>query len=346
LEAEVEVQQATSPDINPRYTRPNTGRYDRLIDPGTYTLIFHRAGYATKTITGVVVSNIGPTTRNVQLAPLSPPPSTPVLVSPANGAAFQDSTALNFDWNDASSATSYVVEIARDINFANMFEFDSTIISSDYRNSTAFTAGAYYWRVTARNAYWFSLRSQAWEFTITAGGQPPLPPSLLAPGDGHLSPVAFVNFDWSDPSGATRFAIQVSSEYEFGAILIDDSTLTDSQYQNADSLANGAYFWRVRAGNEFGWSAYSEIFSFTIAVDTGGAVYLVGDVNHNGQVNGIDVIYLVSYFKGGPPPPLEIGGFYPEADLNGNCQVNGIDVIYFVAYLKGGPSPVDGQCLR
>jgi hypothetical protein len=63
--------------------------------------------------------------------------------------------------------------------------------------------------------------------------------------------------------------------------------------------------------------------------------YVPGDVNDNGNANGLDVVYLVSYFKGGAPPPFNIGGFYPAADVNGNCAVNGLDVVYLVAFFKG-----------
>jgi len=69
--------------------------------------------------------------------------------------------------------------------------------------------------------------------------------------------------------------------------------------------------------------------------------FVAGDVNNSGDVNGIDVIYLVSYLKGGQPPPEP-----PlRADANGSCNVNGIDVIYLVAYLKSiGGSPIYGDC--
>lgn len=70
--------------------------------------------------------------------------------------------------------------------------------------------------------------------------------------------------------------------------------------------------------------------------------FVPGDANGNGEVNGVDVAYLVNYLKGFGPPPPE-----PElqADANGNCQVNGVDVTYLVNYLKGlGPAPIRGDC--
>lgn len=71
-----------------------------------------------------------------------------------------------------------------------------------------------------------------------------------------------------------------------------------------------------------------------------GLDYLPGDANGSGDVNGLDVIYLVNYFKGlGPVPyPIERG------DANGDCAVNGLDVVYLVNYLKGGSAPLFGDC--
>ncbi len=75
-----------------------------------------------------------------------------------------------------------------------------------------------------------------------------------------------------------------------------------------------------------------------------GCDYVVGDINSNGQGNGIDVVYGVAYFKGIGAPPLDSCDCRPEVpefplyaagDVNGNCAFNGIDITYFVTYLKG-----------
>ncbi len=73
--------------------------------------------------------------------------------------------------------------------------------------------------------------------------------------------------------------------------------------------------------------------------------YIVGDVNDDLQFNGLDVIYAVAYFKGGPAPLhsedcFPHGVFYTSGDVNGSCSFNGLDVTYMVAYLKGGPSAI------
>ncbi|UCE66619.1 MAG: dockerin type I repeat-containing protein [Candidatus Zixiibacteriota bacterium] len=68
--------------------------------------------------------------------------------------------------------------------------------------------------------------------------------------------------------------------------------------------------------------------------------YYPGDANGDGLVNGLDVVFLVSYFRGSGPTPAPM----LAADANGDCMVNGVDVVYLVAYFKGGPEPFYGDC--
>jgi len=68
--------------------------------------------------------------------------------------------------------------------------------------------------------------------------------------------------------------------------------------------------------------------------DTGTCWFEPGDVNGNGYCNGIDVVYLNSYLKGGNPPPYPIF----RADVNCNGSINGIDATYLLNWLQGGPN--------
>jgi hypothetical protein len=85
-------------------------------------------------------------------------------------------------------------------------------------------------------------------------------------------------------------------------------------------------------------------FVDSIPVDTYCEPAVAGDANGSGACNGVDVIFLQAYFKGGARPPdscMCVGGafLYHAADANGSCILNGVDVTYLVAYLKGGPAP-------
>ncbi len=107
---------------------------------------------------------------------------------------------------------------------------------------------------------------------------------------------------------------------------------------------NHTYYFEARvydnAGNAepFTGIAESQTLIDTFFV---GPSFIPGDANNDGALNGIDVIYLVNYFKGLVPPPDP----YLAADANGSCAVNGLDVTYLVNYFRGaGPAPFAGNC--
>ncbi|UCC80298.1 MAG: hypothetical protein JSW64_02755 [Candidatus Zixiibacteriota bacterium] len=99
----------------------------------------------------------------------------------------------------------------------------------------------------------------------------------------------------------------------------------------------------INDGNLFACNIYSlQIYSFGA---TPCSFYVTGDVNNSGAYDGLDIIYGVNYFKGGPPPPYECectpGNIWHVAgDVNGSCNYNGLDITYGVAYFKGGPDPI------
>jgi photosystem II stability/assembly factor-like uncharacterized protein len=98
--------------------------------------------------------------------------------------------------------------------------------------------------------------------------------------------------------------------------------------------------------SDIGWAVGDSgiiLFTYTGGEPPGGCDYTPGDANNSGATDGLDVIYLVAFFKGGAAPPLtcpcgEHGEIYVAADVNGSCSVNGLDVTYMVAYFKGGPA--------
>jgi len=76
-----------------------------------------------------------------------------------------------------------------------------------------------------------------------------------------------------------------------------------------------------------------------------GCIYVVGDINNSGGLNGLDITFGVSYFKGGAEPPYMCdcssrGIWFVGGDVNGSCSYNGLDITYGVSYFKGGPAPI------
>jgi len=64
---------------------------------------------------------------------------------------------------------------------------------------------------------------------------------------------------------------------------------------------------------------------------------MCGDVNGNGSINILDVIYIINYiYKGGPPPTDTLA-----ADVNNSGNINILDITYLISFLyKEGPDPV------
>lgn len=81
---------------------------------------------------------------------------------------------------------------------------------------------------------------------------------------------------------------------------------------------------------------FSDATPFSVDGDVTLIGHKSGDVNVDGEVNIVDLTYLVDFlFLGGPAPKV------PEtADVDGNCLTNVADLTYLVDYLfRGGPAP-------
>lgn len=64
-----------------------------------------------------------------------------------------------------------------------------------------------------------------------------------------------------------------------------------------------------------------------------------GDVTGDGEVNILDVTYLIQYIYQFGPPPQELN----HGDPNGDCVINILDVVYLIGYLyNNGPDPIAG----
>ncbi|MHC4537779.1 MAG: dockerin type I repeat-containing protein, partial [Planctomycetota bacterium] len=157
-----------------------------------------------------------------------------------------------------------------------------------------------------------------------------------------------IDYDVST-EGDISFHYKVSSEsgYDYLQFYIDNQLQGEWAGERDWTLVSypvteGAHTFRwtydkdgsVSNGSDCGWIDYIQ---FPISIPS----FVAGDANGSGHVNGLDVTYLVAYFKAiGPPPVVYLGG-----DSNGDCTVNGLDVTYMISYFKGnGPAPIVGNC--
>jgi len=138
-----------------------------------------------------------------------------------------------------------------------------------------------------------------WKITVTAlaGAAPPLPPGQGLIFTLHITYKNYLIDDSSQTLG-------------FGTVQVSDPT---GYFLDSTSLTPGSFYVEPSAcrGNPR------------------------GDANCSGVRSGIDVTYLVNYFKGGTSFCLLCSG-----DANHSGRVDGLDVTFLINYFKGfGPAP-------
>jgi len=173
-------------------------------------------------------------------------PLPPVLVSPTNYATCI-SLYPTFTWNASAGATSYRIQIFQGaysvFDQANITSTSFSLVSSvlDYNLD-------YYWQVNASNGGGPGPWSTAWHFTTM--DPLPDPPQLNSPPDSAVVSLT-PTLTWNNPSGATSYRLQVSTNSGFSSTVIDVPGLANSSYLvQTGQLTNGVtYYWRVNANN-------------------------------------------------------------------------------------------------
>jgi hypothetical protein len=191
-------------------------------------------------------------------------PGVASLSTPANGATGVEPAAV-LDWADVTGASTYEVQVATDSAFTNVVATATTLVGSTWTVSPALNANtSYFWRVRARNSCggvgaWSSVFSYTTRGCITLAA-----PTLVSPAAGATGIATSPALDWSDVTGATRYEVQVATDAAFTNVVRSSTTLTSSAWTVTPALSSSTvYYWRARAADSCGVSAYSAARSFT-----------------------------------------------------------------------------------
>jgi hypothetical protein len=205
---------------------------------------------------------------------LAPPP-VPVLTSPADGSTGVSLTAT-LDWEDATGADSYDLEVADNASFTDPVISATGITASGYSISSGVLNNntQYFWRVRSVNAGGSSAFSSEFDFTTIVAA--PTAPVLTSPADGSTGVSLTATLDWEDSKGADSYDLEVADNAGFINPVISATGITASGYTiSSGTLSNNTqYFWRVRSVNAGGSSSYSGAFSFTTIVAAPGVPVL------------------------------------------------------------------------
>jgi hypothetical protein len=175
--------------------------------------------------------------------------------------------APTLTWNASAGATAYRVQLATSNIFASPVVNDS--IPGTSRAVTGLQPNTdYYWRVYARNSVGVSAWSTTSRFTTGALAAPGVPVPQSPAQFATAIPRTGVSLVWGTAANAATYHVQLSTSSSFGTFILRDSTLTVLAAAIPGILAaNTDYYWRVRAKNASGVSAFSSTQRFTTVDD-------------------------------------------------------------------------------
>lgn len=101
---------------------------------------------------------------------------------------------------------------------------------------------------------------------------PPVP-SPVSPLDGSTGTPSDPLLRWTRSGSAVAYHLQVADDPEFTFPVVNDSALADTLFHLSPGPGDGVWYWRVRARNDVGWSAFSVAWSFSPDTSTGSALY-------------------------------------------------------------------------
>ncbi|MCO5250911.1 MAG: PKD domain-containing protein [Candidatus Kapabacteria bacterium] len=213
---------------------------------------------------------------------------SPVITAPVDG-----STGLavngNATWTAVDGATKYRMQIATDVDFINIVEEVNNIALTNQNYSGLSNYTNYFIRVFAGDDDGEGIASATVTFRTILGI-----PTNLTPANGSFAQPLAGNLTWSAVTGATTYNVQISTNAAFTNIVVDANTAA-ATYAYAGLNNNTQYFWRVRAGEDAGFNAFSTHTSFTTLL---GQVVLNTPVNNATGVSPLSGMFTWTALAG------------------------------------------------
>ncbi len=186
-------------------------------------------------------------------------PAAPTLTSPTDGITVSGST-LTFKWSAETRATYYLLEVNKDLNWAKATRkfFGNVGDVTQYEDTNYPNDGTtYYWRVRAGNESGLSAPSESQSFVNFSNKSP----TLSSPSDEDVVSGTSIMFKWSASSGAEHYLLEINSSSSWEAknrkfrdVVGNVLSQTVTDFPNDGTT----YYWRVKAGKDAAWSAWSD----------------------------------------------------------------------------------------
>ena len=224
---------------------------------------------------------IGSNSPNLLLAVFTSDVPQVTLASPADAAEINQTT-VTLAWNAGYIGNTYELQVDDSASFDSLFFTTST--ESLNAEVESLTAGTWYWRVQATNAYgaagdWSATRS----FTVDLTA--PEAPLLSSPADNTFY-VGTPAFAWGavDTAAYYQFQYNTSSDPDTG-LVHRSAELTNRSYTPPTMEREEQYYWFARARDAAGnWSAWSSPFRI-MSVPAGPAAPALSSPSNGAYLN-------------------------------------------------------------
>jgi hypothetical protein len=158
----------------------------------------------------------------------------PEVTSPPNHVALTEPV---FGWGPVAGAASYKVDVTHDETF-NTIDYTYTTYNAHLTPTSALTHGVFYWRVRGVDAGGNDGANSV-VHTFVKYMHAPL---TTAPHNGDT--LTTPTLEWEETSGAASYRIEVSTDSTFNQAT--SYTTYETRLTPNATLANGAFYWRVR----------------------------------------------------------------------------------------------------
>lgn len=220
--------------------------------------------------------------------------SSPVVPNAPTGlsGAAVTNRRIDLSWADnANNETSYFLQRATNSSFTQNLAV--TTLSTDatsYQDISVSPNTTYYYRLRAYNSAGYSTFSNVITRTTTAAAPPSAPTGL----NGTVVASSQIHVSWTDnASNETSFHIYRATNSSFTQdVVINTVDSNTTSYQDTGLSANTTYYYRVRAANPDGNSAYTNVINYTTlassSIFTGnqdiGSLTPAGSYSENGGI--------------------------------------------------------------
>lgn len=176
---------------------------------------------------------------------VAPVPGAFTMVSPTNGSTTVPTTP-SFSWTSSLGAASYRLQVSSDVAFVSLAVDQGGLLTTSATPAVTLTSSTvYFWRVIAESTSNTTATGAPWAFTTAAG---PGSFTQVAPTNAATGVSTLPTFSWNPSTGATSYRLQVSTDFNFTTVTIDQSGINALFFTPTTALQGATvYYWKVTA---------------------------------------------------------------------------------------------------